>query len=91
MTVYNYRRARDTVNFIQSIQIMGGVQIIFLYMPLLYLFFLVIRGVIREIKKRIKHKHIHVDAPDRERTDSLLFEERETNINEDIAYSRVRY
>ncbi len=90
-TVYNYRRAIDAHDYTHSIQVISGVQIIFIYMPLLYLFFLVIRGVIHKITKRIKHKHAHVDTPDRERTDSLLFEERESSINKDIAYSLVSY
>ncbi len=85
-TFYNYRRAIDSHDYTRSILVIGGVQIIILYMPILYLFFLVIRGVIHKITKRIKHKHIHVDTPDRERTDSILFEEREASINEDIPH-----
>ena len=93
MTLYNYRRVISdfAFNYIHSLQVMSGVQIIFIYMPLLYLFLLVIRGVIRKITKRIKHKHVYVDAPDRDRTDSLLFEERETSIIEDTAYNLVSY
>ncbi len=87
-TFYNYRRAIDSHDYTRFILVMGGVQIIFLYMPLLYLFFLII---IHKITKRIKHKHIHVDTPDRERTDSILFEEREASINEDTAYNLVSY
>ncbi len=76
------------VDYIHSIQIMSRLQIIFLFMPLFYLFFLVVRGLFRMITERIKHKHVHVDTPDHERTDSLLFEERETK---DTAYSIVNY
>ncbi len=53
-------------------------------MPLLYLL-PVHHGSNSQDNKRIKHRHVHVDTPDREHTDSLLFEERETSINEDTA------